>query len=279
MRKQTDERRSDTPSHKMVRKESNTQSGEDLDKWKNKDLWEREYKDLKVIPSSTRHKASKALLLFSEILDYQKFGVVLDAGCGIGRNALYLAQKGCHIHALDYSDCSLTQLSEGASRSGLADRITIYNRSLYEPLPFADCSIDLVLDSYVFCHFTDEVHKSSYRKELFRVLKAEGLLFSSVFSVDDEYYKRMAPQSIDRGSVVVDPNNGIAKQLYTEPEIKDFFLMDFHLAYFVKFQFKDVVLGQPFLRSIFVMLFSKSNEEDSHDRCDNTGYAKPTQRL
>ena len=55
-------------------------------------LWDREYSDLKVIPSSTRQLPSKPLVLFAEILDFRKMRKVLDAGCGIGRNAIYLAQ-------------------------------------------------------------------------------------------------------------------------------------------------------------------------------------------
>ncbi len=58
---------------------------------------------MKVIPSSTRMLPSKALVLFSEILGFKNLHNVLDAGCGIGRNSIYLAQKGCEIHAVDFS--------------------------------------------------------------------------------------------------------------------------------------------------------------------------------
>ena len=129
-----------------------------------KELWEREYSTLKVIPSSTRTLPSKALLLFSEILGFENMHYVLDAGCGIGRNSIYLAQKGCDVHAVDFSETALDQLHKTALEAGVRHKIHTYNCSLEDPFPFQENSFDLVLDSYVFCHFTDEHFKQNYRK-------------------------------------------------------------------------------------------------------------------
>src|SRR5260370_19457065 len=66
-------------------------------------LWEEEYGHLQVIPSSTRKLPSKALTLFSELLELSNPRRALDAGCGNGRNSVYLAQKGWQVDAVDTS--------------------------------------------------------------------------------------------------------------------------------------------------------------------------------
>lgn len=221
------------------------------------DVWDREYSTCKVIPSSTRTLPSKALVLFSELIGFHTGLKVLDAGCGIGRNSVYLAQKGCEVHAVDFSEIALKTLDELASQAGVRENIKPYNWALEESFPFENNSFDLVLDSYVFCHFTDNNLKQYYRDELHRVTKSGGVVFSSLFSVEDEYYAELIDQSNVESRVVVDPNNGITKQLYTEEEIKSLFSKKFNILYFVEFQFQDVVLGKPYRRNIFALVLKK----------------------
>jgi SAM-dependent methyltransferase len=216
-------------------------------------LWDREYGDLKVIPSSTRQLPSKPLVLFAEILDFPKMHKVLDAGCGIGRNAIYLAQKGCEVHAVDYSTKALTMLDDAARRSSVQEHIKTYRCKLQKTFPFETSLFDLVLDSYVFCHFVDDNFRENYRRELHRVTKPGGFVFSSVFSFEDEYYKEIRARNGHTDNLVTDPNNGITKRLYTEAEITDFFSAAFDVKYFAKFEFTDVVLGRQYRRSIFAM--------------------------
>lgn len=220
-------------------------------------LWDREYGILKVIPSSTRALPSKPLLLFSEILSFENMRNVLDAGCGIGRNSVYLAQKGCKVHAVDYSEMALKVLDNAAARSGVRERISTYNCMLGETFPFEAGYFDLVLDSYVFCHFIDDAFRQNYRKELHRVTKPGGIVFSSVFSFEDEYYKEILEKNGGKHNIVTDPNNGITKRLYTEREIKDFFSVDFEVLYFTKFEFSDIVLGNTYRRSILALAMRK----------------------
>src|SRR5262245_5772794 len=190
-------------------------------------LWEKEYGTFKVIPSSTRALPSKAVILFSEILDFKRINRVLDAGCGIGRNSVYLVQKGCEVHAVDISRIALNELRDAALKAGVLEKITIYNTPLRESFPFEKGAFDLVVDSYVFCHFTDEDFKQNYRKELCRVTKPGMIVFSSLFSIEDEYYKKIMANRGRKNKTVTDPSNGITKHLYTETEIKNFFSVDF----------------------------------------------------
>lgn len=217
------------------------------------DLWDREYDALKVIPSSTRALPSKPLILFSELLGFDKVDKVLDAGCGIGRNTIYLAQKGCRVDAVDLSPAALRALDSAALRLGLRNSIRTHNCKLEAMFPFESEHFDLVLDSYVFCHFVDDAFRENYRRQLRRVTKPNGVVFSSTFSFEDEYYREILAKGGGKRNIVTDPNNGITKRLYTEQEIKEFFSVDFELTYFVNFEFSDVVLGESYRRSIFAV--------------------------
>ncbi len=163
-------------------------------------------------------------------------------------------EKGCEVHSLDFSGVALHKLDIAATEAGVRNRIFSYHHSLHSFFPFPGDSFDLALDSYVFCHFTDERLKAFYLGELHRVVRSGGVVFSSIFSVDDEYYDELRLSS---GRTVVDPRNGLTKQLYTEEEAKRLFAAKFDIQYFVKFQFMDIVLDRPYKRSLLVFILSK----------------------
>jgi SAM-dependent methyltransferase len=221
--------------------------------------WNREYETLRVIPSSTRDIPSKALLLFSELLDFENAGLVLDVGCGNGRNAVYLARQGCTVHALDFSKAALDATKSAALRAGLDHRIRLYSASLLSSLPWKDDTFDLVIDSYVFCHFTDEQVKRSYIAELGRVARPGGIVFCSAFATDDQYYQPLI-NSDDQNPVVVDPRNGITKQLYTIESLSGFFDQQLDIRYQVTLQFWDEVQGEDYLRKILVVIVEPPSE-------------------
>ncbi len=73
----------------------------------------------------------------------------LDVACGAGRHALYLAERGLHVVAVDWSENALSLLSDEAARRGLSDRVAIKTADIeageYIPSPN---SFDLVCDFY-----------------------------------------------------------------------------------------------------------------------------------
>jgi ubiquinone/menaquinone biosynthesis C-methylase UbiE len=236
---------------------SQPQQKMDLKLHSSSEVWDEEYSQNQVIPSSTRTLPSKVLVLFSELLRFDNKLKVLDAGCGIGRNSVYLAKKGCEVHAADFSFVALKRLEHLADESGVANRIITYQTAFEENFPFEHDVFDLVLDSYVFCHFVDENLKEYYLNELYRVTKPGGFVFSSVFSVNDEYYSEIVREDGETSTVVVDPRNRVTKQLYTEDKIKGFFSKMFAIRYFVEFQFHDLVLGKSYRRNIFALVLQK----------------------
>jgi 2-polyprenyl-3-methyl-5-hydroxy-6-metoxy-1,4-benzoquinol methylase len=131
-------------------------------------LWEREYRELRVRPSSTRMAPSKALVLFSALLDFRSMSRVLDMSCGTGRNAIFLARQGCEVHCLDFPEQALGRLHEESQKAAVEDKIRVYRCSLDTRLPFDGETFDFVLDSCVFCHFIGLSQREHYREEVWR---------------------------------------------------------------------------------------------------------------
>lgn len=73
---------------------------------------------------------------------------VLDLGCGTGRHALWIAQAGGKVTAVDFSS---GMLDEAQSKPGAED-IRFLQHDLHEPLPFADKQFDLVVSGLVLEH-------------------------------------------------------------------------------------------------------------------------------
>lgn len=73
-------------------------------------------------------------------------GTALDAGCGVGAEAIWLAARGWHVTAADISASALARAAEDAVRDGVAERVEWVEADLgvWEPgAPF-----DLVTTHY-----------------------------------------------------------------------------------------------------------------------------------
>jgi len=221
-----------------------------------KELWEEEYTAKLCIPSSSRVDPAKALLLFSEILSLKRPMKVLDAGCGNGRNAIYLAQRGCDVTALDFAKAAIRETGRRVVDSGVIDRVTVVEHFIDDPIPFTDGFFDFGLDAYTFCHFLNREAGRRFWEEMRRVVRPNGHLLSIAFSFEDEYYQRFLKDSPDR-LCVCDPSNGIWKRLYSEAELKSLWSSLFEIRYFTRFEFTDVVLGKAYRRSLFASVLRR----------------------
>jgi SAM-dependent methyltransferase len=221
-----------------------------------RESWEKELSQKHAIPSSTRAEPAKALVLFVELLGLASPLKVLDAGSGNGRNTVYLAQRGCEVTAVDFCDFALKETQKRVAEAGLTRKVSIVRHFLDDPAPFARESFDFVLDSYVSCHFLNEEICRNYLLDLARITKSGGHLLSIFFSNEDEYYSQLLKNSPD-GSLVCDPANGIWKRLYTERQARTLFPAVLEPQYFMKFEFLDTVLGNPYRRVLFISVLTK----------------------
>ena len=216
-------------------------------------LWDKEYFEC-VIPSSRRSSPAKVLAHFHERLLPRRDGVALDAGCGNGRNSIYLAEMGCKVCGVDASSVAIDFANRNASQLLIANQISFSNEVLQESWQFDDEAFDLVLDSYVLCHYSCDDFISQYISEMRRVVSDGGIVFSSFFSDQDSYYREVG-QCLDiEKQYVRDPNNGLCKRLYQVEEGKAKFSSHFEVVAEVDYRFVDTCLGREFELSIIGLI-------------------------
>jgi arsenite methyltransferase len=96
---------------------------------------------------------------------------VLDVATGRGTSAIYLAQHfGCTVLGIDYSNASMTGVTQAACAAGVAHLVT-FEQGDAECLPVAAESFDAVICECAFCTFPNKTLAAS---EFMRVLKIGG---------------------------------------------------------------------------------------------------------
>jgi tellurite methyltransferase len=107
---------------------------------------------------------------------------ILDAGCGSGRNIVYLLQEGYDVSAIDENPAAVEQTR--ALAASLSSTLPAENFRV-EPIQstsFPDASFDVVLCNAVLHFARDDAHFHAMLQSLWRVLKPGGLLFCRLAS-------------------------------------------------------------------------------------------------
>ena len=107
---------------------------------------------------------------------------ILDAGCGGGRNLVYLMRHGYDVSAADRDPAAVEQVR--ALAAALAPRLPPGNFRVepIEMLSFPDASADVVIASAVLHFAASHEHFDGMLARLGRVLAPGGLLFARLAS-------------------------------------------------------------------------------------------------
>lgn len=107
---------------------------------------------------------------------------ILDAGCGSGRNIVYLLKSGFEVFGVDESSSALAQ-TRGLT-TNLAAHLPAGNFRVesVEKMSFDDASFDVVLSSAVLHFARDEDQWQQMLTEMWRVLKPGGIFFARLAS-------------------------------------------------------------------------------------------------
>lgn len=106
-----------------------------------------------------------------------KPGKVLELGCGPGRNAIYFAQKGCSVDAVDLSEETLKWAEERANERNI--HIHFMKENIFD-LHIDEGTYDIVYDSGCFHHIAPH-RRMSYIDLVKRALKPNGYFAITCF--------------------------------------------------------------------------------------------------
>jgi tellurite methyltransferase len=164
------------------------------------------YHPLEPMPSLHQQLGQIDIYLFDQLLrsNIMPGMRVLDAGCGSGRNLVYLLREGYEVFASDQSPEAITQTR--ALAATLAPHLPATN-FLVEPIESishpAD-TFDLVICSAVLHFARDDKHFNAMLENLWRVLKPDGLLFcrlASTIGMPHQHltgHRYRAPDGVER---------------------------------------------------------------------------------
>jgi cyclopropane fatty-acyl-phospholipid synthase-like methyltransferase len=119
-------------------------------------------------------------------------GSVLDAGCGTGDTALFLAGRGCKVTGIDFLGVPIQRAKQKAPERGVQATFLVK-----DALTLKDWTerFDNVIDSGLFHVFSDE-DRRRYVEGLATVLKPGGRLFLGCFS--DEEPGEQGPRRVSK---------------------------------------------------------------------------------
>ena len=103
---------------------------------------------------------------------------VLDAGCGAGRNLVFLLRAGFEVWGVDESPDMIARVRQLAA--SIAPRLEAerFRVEPVEAMSLEDSSMDVVLSSAVLHFARDSQHWHGMVREMWRVLAPGGMLFA-----------------------------------------------------------------------------------------------------
>ena len=124
------------------------------------------------------------IYLFDQLLKdrIQPSDRVLDAGCGSGRNLLYLMRMGCRVSAVDTNSVAVAGVRELSCELQTGLPAENFRIEPVENLSFSDAAFDVVLSSAVLHFARDAAHFDAMVREMWRVLRPGGMLWARLAS-------------------------------------------------------------------------------------------------
>ena len=108
---------------------------------------------------------------------------VVDAGCGSGRNLVYLLRSGYEVYATDVDPTAVAHVHQLAATLGPHLPAANFRVEPVEHMTFPDEFADVVVSSAVLHFARDEAQFDAMLDEMWRILRPGGMFFCRLASV------------------------------------------------------------------------------------------------
>ena len=143
---------------------------------------------------------------------------VLDLGCGLGRNAHYLATQGYDVSGVDFAKAAVTFCRQRFARFGLSGT---FEQGSFDQIPFPDDSFGGIACIAALDHVLIEQARAAM-KEMRRVLRLGGAILLTFDRPDQD------KDLLDKATVLADGTlcfdrgrqKGMLFRRYTDDEIR-----------------------------------------------------------
>ena len=150
---------------------------------------------------------------------------ILDAGCGSGRNLVYLLREGYEVYAADSDAQAVDSVRSLARRFAPSLPASNFRVEAVERMSFDDALADVVISNTVLHFARDDAHFESMLLGSWRVLRPGGLFFCRLASLIgmESQFKRIqgrrfqSPDGAERYLVDEALLDSIAERLGGEP--------------------------------------------------------------
>lgn len=117
-----------------------------------------------------------------------KKSMVLDLGCGNGRNSIYLAKEGMNVIGLDFSRGLIKIAKNKLEWKEVLNRVNLIQGDIAS-LPLQDDIVDAVLYIATLHHLPTPNERLQSLKEVTRCLKSKGRALVSAWAQEQEKFK------------------------------------------------------------------------------------------
>lgn len=138
---------------------------------------------------------------------------ILDLGCGLGNDSLYLTEKGFNVIACDYSTIAVEKVQQEIPN------VITKLLDISKPLPFNDNCFDIIIAD-LSLHYFDEKTTILIMQEIKRILSPNGHLLARVNAINDINYGALQGKKLEDNFYFVD---GYNKRFFDLNDAKKYF--------------------------------------------------------
>jgi SAM-dependent methyltransferase len=181
---------------------------------------------------------------------------VLDAGCGVGKNALYLAELGNTVTGLDFAENAIQEAKKRAEREDY--KVTFQVGDLEHRLPLADASQDVILD-VMTSNSLSEAGRENFIQECARVLKKGGYyMLRTLAKEGDKNAKNLiasAPGSTPDSYIL--PDVLIEESVFTKERLEQLYKDSFEILHCEKKTGYQTIGNRTFKRNYWILYIGR----------------------